>query len=330
VAKRAVRRPDDLAPIVAAPPGLEVRHLRAFVALADLGRLTVAAEALGLAQSTASEALASLERAVGARLMIRGRGSRGLHLTAAGRTLLPHARRILAAVDAANAAMASATSRVPAALAIVANESISSYVLPEILPRLRRRWPATRFTVSVAACAGVRDGVGSGRFDLGLLLEQGVRPGGRRGSPQSARESERRVVLTDVPLVLFAAAGHPLASRRRSGWVGQSALAELPLFISDAAGDFHRLVRRFFKARGPDGPSIEATGSVEGVKKAVLADTRAIGLLPAYAVADELRAGTLVPVPLRPAPPRMRLEALLSTERPRHPSMEELLSAIGA
>ena len=250
--------------------------------------------------------------------------------TAAGRTLLPHARRILAAVDAANAAMASATSRVPAALAIVANESISSYVLPEILPRLRRRWPGTRFTVSIAACAGVRDGVADGRFDLGLLLEEDARPDGTRRRPQSARGSERRVVLTDVPLVLFAAAGHPLASQRRSDWIRQRALAELPLFISDAAGDFHRLVRRFFKARGPDGPSIEATGSVEGVKKAVLADPRAIGLLPAYAIADELLAATLVPVSLRPEPPSMRLEALLSIERPRHPSMEELLSAIGS
>jgi DNA-binding transcriptional LysR family regulator len=75
-------------------------------------------------------------------------------------------------------------------------------------------------------------------------------------------------------------------------------------------------------------PAIEATGSIESVKKAVITDQRALGLLPAYAVADELRAATIVRVNLRPAPPLMRLDALLSQSRARHPSAEELLVAI--
>jgi hypothetical protein len=65
------------------------------------------------------------------------------------------------------------------------------------------------------------------------------------------------------------------------------------------------------------------------VKKAVINDVRAIGLLPPYAVADELRAATIGRVNLRPAPPTMRLDALLSQSRARHPSTEELLVAIG-
>ena len=65
------------------------------------------------------------------------------------------------------------------------------------------------------------------------------------------------------------------------------------------------------------------------MKKAVINDVRAIGLLPAYAVADELRAATIARVNLHPAPPALRLDALLSQSRARHPLTEELLVAIG-
>jgi DNA-binding transcriptional LysR family regulator len=89
------------------------------------------------------------------------------------------------------------------------------------------------------------------------------------------------------------------------------------------------LMRRgILQGRWPRRAGHRGTGSIEGVKKAVINEVRAIGLLPAYAVTDELRAATIAPVNLRPAPPTMRLDALLSPSRARHPSTEELLVAI--
>ena len=310
--------------------GLEIRQLRAFTALAESKRVTAAAEALSLAQSTVSEALAALERGIGAPLVLRQRGGHSVELTAAGQALLPHARKILAAVDDAHAAMVATTSRAHASVDIVANESVSSYLLPDSLPMLRQRWPNTRFTVSVATCAGVRDGLAAGAFDVGLLLAEPVEenPSGRK-TPSPTPFTDRRVVIPSVPLVLFASEVHPLVRDRASSLVRHSALSHYPLFVSDAAGDFHDLVDQFFRREGVDGPLIEASGSIEGVKKAVIVNKLAIGLLPAYAVASELLAGTIVRVNLRPAPPRMRLDALLSQSRPRHPSAEDLLIAIG-
>ena len=152
--------------------GLEIRQLRAFVALVEQKRVTAAAEALGLAQSTVSEALSALERALDTPLILRRRGGHSLELTEAGRALLPHARKILSAVDDAHTAIAAAASRAQTHVEIVANESVSTYLLPSILPTLRQHWPQTRFTVSVATCAGVREGVAGGAFDVGLLLEE--------------------------------------------------------------------------------------------------------------------------------------------------------------
>jgi hypothetical protein len=79
------------------------------------------------------------------------------------------------------------------------------------------------------------------------------------------------------------------------------ALTGYALFVSDGLY-FHDLVHHFFKGEGGEGPAIEAAGSIEGVKKAVLNDRRAIGLLPAYSVAEEFRTATFVKPDLRPAP----------------------------
>lgn len=308
--------------------GLEIRQLRAFVALVERKRVTAAAEALGLAQSTVSEALSTLERVLATPLILRRRGGHGLELTEAGDALLPHARRILAAVDEAQTAITAVASRAHANVEIVANESVSTYLLPGILPLLRQHWPQTRFTVSVATCERVREGVAGGAFDVGLLLEELATDRSAAHAIMPLAFTDRRVVVPAIPLVLFASVSHPLLGGRSP--VERDSLLGYPVFVSDSAGPFHDLVRQFFKGDGIDGPAIEATGSIEGVKKAVINDVRAIGLLPAYAVADELRAATVARVNLRPAPPTMRLDALLSQSRARHPSTEELLAAIGS
>jgi DNA-binding transcriptional LysR family regulator len=171
----------------------------------------------------------------------------------------------------------------------VANESVSTYLLPSILPQLRQRWPQTRFTVLVASCEGVREGAAGGVFDVGLLLEERATDGSASHTITPFAFTDRRVGVPAIPLVLYAGGSHPLMGGRVPAVVNRAALLGYPIFVSDGAGPFHDLVRRFFTGDDLDGAAIEATGSIEGVKKAVINDGRAIGLLPAYAVADELR-----------------------------------------
>jgi hypothetical protein len=107
--------------------------------------------------------------------------------------------------------------------------------------------------------------------------------------------------------------GTPLSTYpRRIRHACREALAEFPLYLSDAAGDFHLLVRRFVEFDGLPAPRLHATGSVESVKRGVLADPRALGMLPAYALIEEIDTGQVVPLSLDPAPPRMVLEGLVT------------------
>src|SRR6202161_3437295 len=86
---------------------MELRHLRYFVAVAEEGSLTLAAEKrLHTAQPSLSRQIRDLEYEVGVQLMIRS--VRGIELTAAGRAFLDHARLALTQAEAAAEAAARA------------------------------------------------------------------------------------------------------------------------------------------------------------------------------------------------------------------------------
>ena len=80
-----------------APAGIELRHLRYFVALADAGSFTHAAERMFIAQPTLSQQIRRLEEIVGTPLLQRRR--EGLRLTKAGTVLLDASRNVLSLVD---------------------------------------------------------------------------------------------------------------------------------------------------------------------------------------------------------------------------------------
>ena len=307
-------------------PGLELRHLRAFIALVDEGSMTSAAQVLRVAQSTVSEALAALERALGTRAVTRKRGTHRVTLTPAGEALLPYARAVLASLEDAQAAVAAATREVRTSVELIANESVSTYLLPRALGVLRERWPNTRFAVTVGMCPSITEGLRSGRFDVGLMLQTA------RCEPASRIEEGAhpdRVSLSEVPLAVFSGSEHPLAREAGGNEVPRDRLATYTIFLSDAKGYFYDLLRDFFRADGTSGPRLEPTGSVEAVKRSVITNPLGLGVLPAYALVDELRTGRLRTLSLTPSLPRVHLEArLYRTRPPTHPAVAELMEVL--
>ena len=98
---------------------MELRHLRYFVAVAEEGSLTLAADRrLHTAQPSLSRQIRDLETEVGVQLLIRS--PRGIELTAAGRAFLDHARRALSQVEAAGEAARRAAYPEQRTLALVA------------------------------------------------------------------------------------------------------------------------------------------------------------------------------------------------------------------
>jgi DNA-binding transcriptional LysR family regulator len=310
--------------------GLELRQLRAFVMLVDAGNLSGAARVLGVAQSTMSESIAALERAIGTRLVVRRRGRRGIALTPAGEALLPHARHVFLSLEDAHVAVAQVDREIRARVEIIANESISTYILPAALAEVRHDWPKLRIAVTVGICPSISEGLSTARYDVGLML-QTIACAADDSIGEEERDSTRPGVtsLAEVPLVLFAVPGHPLASGTDRAPIPRSRLAAQTVFISDSRGHFFDLVRDFFRADAMPGPRLEATGSVESVKRGVLTDRLALGVLPGYAISEECRIGRLAPLRVLPDLPRVRLEATsYRTRFPAHPAVAALLDAV--
>jgi DNA-binding transcriptional LysR family regulator len=94
---RPVRDSEADSPSCAAPQSLELRHLRYFVAVADAGTFTHAAERLFIAQPTLSQQIQRLEQIVGTPLLRRQRD--GVRLTAAGTVLLDASRDVRSVAD---------------------------------------------------------------------------------------------------------------------------------------------------------------------------------------------------------------------------------------
>lgn len=307
---------------------VEVRQLRAFLAVVEQGSLSAAAVSLGLAQSTVSEALSALDRAIGMPTVVRKRGAHAAVLTAAGEALLPHARRVLQELDGIHLAVAQVTRSAQAIVRVMANESVSTYILAPALTALRKRWPKVRVSVTVGTCTDVRAAIAAGQCDLGLLLE-GPTPvqAAPVGFASAPGMTSVVTISPDVPLVIFGSPSHALV--RRGGTLRRDMLEPFSLLIADSAGDFHQLVRRYFAADGLPGPQLESVGSIEAVKRGVESDPGALGLLPQYALVEDLARDRVRPVTVSPRPPYMHLVALSSVWGGlAHPLIAELVERL--
>jgi DNA-binding transcriptional LysR family regulator len=289
--------------------GLELRHLRVFAAVVDAGGHTRAARALGLSQSTVSETLAALERTLGVELFRKA--AKGQTLTASGEVLLAYARRMSDLTSELTAALADASTNVQATLVVSAVESIGAYVLPSRLALLRERWPGVRAEVLTGSCAEIRRRVAAGESDLGLVLE-----------PESGPATGE--VLARVRLLVVAAPTSSLLGRT----VAVEELRARVFHMCDAGGPYHQALRQWFETSGSPAPRVEAMGTIEGVKRAVLAGGAAVGLLPEHAIEAELRDGVLVEVRIAPALPGVALRAVVALGAPRSPVIEALVASL--
>src|SRR6266404_1596046 len=137
---------------------MELRHLRYFVAVAEEGSLTVAAEQrLHTAQPSLSRQMRDLEYQVGAQLMTRS--ARGVELTAAGRAFLDHARLALAQVEAAGEAARRAAH--PAKQSFVMGFLTGTEIdwFPEAVRLLRDELPSLGVTLVNQTSPGLASGL---------------------------------------------------------------------------------------------------------------------------------------------------------------------------
>lgn len=123
-------------------PPFDLPDLRLVQRVAAAGSVTAAAAALGMTPAAASRRLAALERRLGLRLFART--TRRLRRTAEGEAFLPHAERILAAAEEAEAALAGGADALSGTLRLTAPATFGRKVLSPLLAALLEAHPALR------------------------------------------------------------------------------------------------------------------------------------------------------------------------------------------
>jgi LysR family transcriptional regulator, hca operon transcriptional activator len=246
---------------------MELRHLRYFVAVAEAGSLTVAAERiLHTSQPSLSRQIRDLEAEVGAQLLTRG--ARGIELTPAGRAFLDHARLVLSQVEAA----AEAARR-------VAHPSKPCFVMgfltgheltwmPEALQILRDELPNIDVMISSQYSPLLANALSKGTVDAAFLRRE-------RGVPELTFR-----LLVKERLMVVLPSDHRLAALKAIS--PKDIKGEKFVSVSGTAPVLRVVIDDYLKRSGMNiTPVHEADHLAMGMS--LIASTRGVGLLPAYA-----------------------------------------------
>jgi LysR family transcriptional regulator, hydrogen peroxide-inducible genes activator len=182
---------------------MEIHQLRYFVAVADEGNFSRAADKVHVSQPSLSQQIQKLEDEVGQPLF--DRLPRSVVLTEAGKRFLGSARRMLATLADAQRCVDECKGEAVGKLVIGAIPTIAPFVLPRLLPNFRRAHPKVTIEVVEDVTENLTRGVEDGELDLALL--------------SNCQSSDFQLdSVGEEPLLVATPAGHRLSKRQCVTW----------------------------------------------------------------------------------------------------------------
>ena len=256
---------------------MEIRQLRAFIAIAELGTFTAGAQRVHVTQAAISMQIRQLENELGARLFIRA--PRRVMLTEAGEQLLQRARQILRDHDAAVDEIAELAGAQRGRLRIgSASAMVTTDVLPELLKELRQQHAGAEVTVSSGTSESLVQQILGGELDLAFV-----------SLPVEARgiNTER---LSQDQLVAVASPRHRLAKQRT---ISAYSLAGEKLILGERGGNTRRLIDQFFAQAGVT-LQVSMELSRQAAIRRMVEEDMGVGIVPLQTVSEAVAKGRLV------------------------------------
>lgn len=213
---------------------MDLANLNAFIAIAETGSFSEAAERLHLTQPAVSKRIAGLEQQLDVRLF--DRLGREVNLTEAGRALLPRAYQILGVLDDTRRALTNLNGEVSGRLTLATSHHIGLHRLPPLLRAFTRSYPQVALDIQFLDSEVAYEEILHGRAELAVITL----------APES-REPVHAVPVWDDPLDFVAAPEHPLA---RNGAVTLADVALHPAVFPGGNTFTHHIVNSLFAAQG--------------------------------------------------------------------------------
>lgn len=209
---------------------MEIRQLRYFVRIVDLGSLSKAAADLYVAQPALSKQIASLEAELKVSLLVRS--PRGVTPTEAGLAFYRQAQSLLRQLARVPDEVRSADASPSGVVAVGMPYSASNILAPALVAAVRERLPGIRLAITEEGSGYLEGLLAGGRLDLSLLYERD------RPSPQI----EERPLLVEELFLVTKAGG--------KGDIPLAGIAKLQFILPGPANSTRQVVEKAFAKAG--------------------------------------------------------------------------------
>ena len=266
---------------------MDFRQLRYFVAIADAGTISGAAQRLGVAQPSLSQHVLRLEEEVGADLLVRT--SRGVVLTESGAILAKHARNILKYVELAREEVRHHGQEPRGRVAFGLPSSISMVLSVPLVEAARTRLPTVSMRVVEAMSGHILHWLDEGEIDLAILYN----------ASDLKRHAVTRLLTEDLYLIGVPSA---LPGQPTAGWVGRDAVslaevARMPLILPSREHGLRALIDQQARATGI---ALNVVAEVDALSqiRALVMRGEFVSILSLSAVHQELVQAQLTAAPI--------------------------------
>ena len=291
---------------------LNVSRLRVLRELAHRGSITAVADALWLTPSAVSQQLSALERET--RVQLVERVGRGVRLTTAGKVLAEHSERVFEALDEAASALRALQGEPSGRLRVASFPSVVRLVLPQVMARLRTRFPDLRVEVEDLEGEQSLEAIRLGHIDVAVIDDL-------TWSASRRQEGLRRTELFGTPLVVAFAAGRPWTARDIVEW---DELRDVAQVAEHRSSVFARSVEEECRRAGFE-PQVHARVHDAGAMLALVEGGDMVAVLPELAVLGQPHA-----IEWRPLAPTVerRLIAATRVGQDQLPAVRELMQEL--
>lgn len=262
---------------------MDVRQLRYFVAIAEEGSLSAAAQRVNVAQPSLSQHVIALERELDVKLLERS--PRGVALTQSGAVLLSHAREVIEALERTATAVRQSGSDPQGDVSFGLPSSIAMVLSVPLAETVRLELPKVRLRVIDAMSGFIKTWLEDQSIDLGMLYDLG-----------SVRHLSHEQLMTEDLHFFSAPDAWPFESRAGSA-VTLAELAEAELVLPSPHHGLRIMIDRFLKSHGV---ALNIATEMDGLGqiKTLVARGSSYTILAPAAAIDFVERGELIMAPI--------------------------------
>lgn len=276
---------------------IDTRQLRAFVCLARSGSFTQAGRELHLTQSAISHAIKSLETDLGSQLFHRQ--GKSVHLTHAGRELLPHAEAILQSMSNARSILGTLDQTPRGKLRIGCTTAAAQFILPTVFREFKESFPLYEIKVVCGETPDTIERLQKNQVDIAVSLR-----------PQDVTRLNCHAIFEDE-LEFLVSPLHPWAQKAPKL---KDAAGETFIVASRNSLNF-TLIQEFFMKQGVRLGSFIELGSSEATKELAKLGI-GVAIAARWIARAEIQAGQLIALPLPKAKLKRRWVVSVLQDRP--------------